>query len=265
MNLTETSTRSPEQLRAEAHHLEAQADRRETEIAAEAAATEAARAEQARQHAYLVAVEQGRTALDNAVRMHERAVADLDAARAEREHVRALVALAEQKVEAARAELSRLATGDDLDVLEKQRIAVVSTESVPGLLAPRLERAQRVARAAQEALEAAVRAVRTTWDALGDLGARDGLQRPACLPKPPALPDTPVTRLAREILDAACDAVGPEVGPKLAMAMVGGFVPESPEHLAARLKREALHDAGLREFMNSGSVRSLVRAATRAR
>jgi hypothetical protein len=148
---------------------------------------EAEQLERARQLAYLVAVEQERAGLATAIDAWKRAGDELEAATGQRDAARGKLSEARERGRSARENLDALtATDAPLDELEAARLAVATTESLPGLVGPAVERAEAGVRDATEARKWATVDVQRSWDALGRLGkeAREGIERPACVPDP---------------------------------------------------------------------------------
>jgi hypothetical protein len=148
---------------------------------------EAEQLERARQVAYLSAVEQERAGLATAVDQWKRAGEALDATTELRDAARSKLAEARERVRSTREALDALASADaPLDQLEAARLAVATSESLPGLVGPSVERAEAGVRDATEARKWAGVEVQRSWDALGRLGkeAREGIERPASVPDP---------------------------------------------------------------------------------
>jgi hypothetical protein len=175
-----------DQARQAAAHVTAEAEARAARLVAQAEQAEAAEAERQRQHRYLVKVEENRAALARAVADYERCKSDVAATTERAAEMATRAADAEQRIAAARAVLEVLAASDDasLDALEAARLRLATSESLPGLVAPKVAAANTARREAAKALEAATEQIRKTWAMLEHLQALGGVERPEVVPSP---------------------------------------------------------------------------------
>jgi hypothetical protein len=190
----------PAQLRAEAERVTVAArveataiteagEQEAARLIAQAEQLEAAQRERERELAYVNAVAQGHQDLAAAVDQWKRAGDALEAAGGQRDAARGKLSEARERVRSARELLEALTgAGADalLDELEAARLAVATSESLPGLVGPTVERAEAGVRDATEARKWAAVDVQRSWDALGRLGreAREGVARPEAVPDP---------------------------------------------------------------------------------
>ena len=170
---------------AQAAALMASAEQAAAELVAQAETLESEAAEQARQDAYLTAVDQGRASLDSAVRQWEAVEAQRVRNEAHRDEMAQRHRDATANAERARAELSHAVDTDgDVHELERLRLALATSESVPGLVGQQLERAENAHQRTTESVSQALEAVGDAWHTLERLKATEGLERPSCLPPP---------------------------------------------------------------------------------
>jgi len=158
----------------------AEADRLEAEQAAQRAAQE-------RAHRYLVAYEEARTTLAGAERDYAEVEAAVERARQDLAEQELLHAEAEANVVNRRAAYqAAVARGASLNQREECRLGQAAAEAVVPDYVSAVEAARRVVQSQEEGLAQQTEAVRQCWRELERLEATTGMQRPCCLPPPPA-------------------------------------------------------------------------------
>jgi len=156
------------------------------------------RAEQAKVHGYLVAVEAAITGLSEAKDNYDALVEQVAGAERVVEEQRQRHRQAEAEAEHARQQLATLVeAGADLDELRAVRIDVASAESLLPMLYPQVQQAEAALAQQQQARERQAEAVAECWKVLERLQATSDIERPKCLPAPPG-PGWDLTKLTRE-------------------------------------------------------------------